>query len=113
MLDMPAQVLLELTSLTDKYLLPDFNQSVSHETIKRCMKVDQVVDIYEASLEKEYHVQGTNDNLNVCATSYILVGDVDGGNDVRANVIDELIKSKVASDFLVDINRTIREKLMK
>lgn len=106
---MTALTLLELASLTDKYLLLDLNQSVSIEIVKRCMRFDQVVDIYEASLIKEYPVRGTGENLNVCAISYLLVGQVD--LETRTRVFEELIKSKMSSDFLIDINRTVRDKL--
>lgn len=109
--NMPPKVLLELTSLTDKYLLSDFNQSVSCEIVKRCMKLDQVVDIYEASLQHEYLVKGTNESLNVCAIAYILVGD-DIKHETRAQVFDQLVKSKMSSDFIDDVSRTIREKLL-
>ena len=107
---MPVKVLLELTSLSDKYLLNDFSQSVSYEIVKRCVRVDQVVEIYEASLQKEYRLSSVDENLNVCATSYILVGHIN--NSIRAQVFDELMRSKMASDFLDDVNRTVREKLL-
>ena len=109
--NMSVQVLLELTSLTDKYLLVDFNRVVSAEIVRRCQKPDQVVQIYEASLQNEYPVGGTKDNLNVCATSYLLVGDVEP--EVRAEVFRQLMKSNMASDFLDDVNRIVREKLMQ
>ena len=82
---------------------------VSSEIVRRCLKEDQVVEIYEASLKKEYPVGGTKDTLNMCTTSYLLVGNVEP--EVRSNVFQELMKSKMASDFLDDINRVVREKL--
>ena len=104
------KVLLELTSLTDQYLLSDFNQSVSLEILKRCSKVSDVVEIYEASLVEEYPLKGTDSNLNACATSFILVGDI--GNCERTEIFDRLVKSKMANDFMEDINRAVREKLL-
>lgn len=73
--------------------------------------MDQVVEIYEASLQQEYLVKGTNESLNVCAIAYILVGH-DINHETRAEVFDQLVKSKMSSDFIDDINRTIREKLL-
>jgi hypothetical protein len=108
---MKVGVLLELASLTDKYLLTDFNQSVSYEIVRRCLAIDQVVEIYEASLQKEYPVRGTDEKLNVCATSYLLVGDI--CHDKRAEIFKELIQSKMASDFLDDVSRTVRAKLLQ
>lgn len=110
-LGMDAKVLLELASLTDKYLLTDFNQSVSHEIVRRCLATDEVVNIYEESLQKEYPVRGTDESLNVCATSYLLVGDVQPTR--RAAIFRQLLKSKMSSDFLDDVNTTIRSKLLQ
>ena len=53
---MPVQVLLELSILTDKYLLSDFNKKVSSEIIRRLKSVEEVVTVYEASLLKEYPI---------------------------------------------------------
>lgn len=105
---MPVKILLELAALTDKYLLTEFNRSISYEIVRRCMKVDQVVEIYEASLQNEYPVM--DESLNVCAISYLLVGDID--HQKRAEIFAELIKSKMASDFMDDVNRILREKLL-
>ena len=109
------KALLELIILTDKYLLPDFNQSVSYEIVRRCSKVDQVVEIYEASLHKEYPASGIPDNnLNLAAISFILVGHIEAETETkenRAKIFDEIMRSKVAAEFLDDINRTVRQKL--
>ncbi len=106
-----VDVLLELASLTDKYLLNDFNAFISAEIVRRCMNVQEVVTIYEASLQKEYPIKGLGqeDNLNLAATSYILVGDM--ASEKRAEVFRELLKSRMASDFMDDVSRTIRSKL--
>ena len=114
--EMPPKVLLELVSLTDKYLLTDFNESVSHEIVRRCSRVDQVVEIYEASLHQEYPVKGIPDNnLNFAATSFILVGYIDETEGEakrnRPQIIHQLMKSKIAAEFLDDVNRTVRQKL--
>ena len=109
------KALLELITLTDKYLLPDFNQSVSYEIVRRCSKVDQVVEIYEASLHKEYPVSGIpENNLNLAVISFILVGQIEAETETkqnRAEIFDKLMKSKMAAEFLDDVNRTVRQKL--
>ena len=112
--DLSPKVLLELVILTDKYLLTDFNESISHEIVRSCSKVDQVVEIYEASLHKEYPVRGIQDNnLSLSAISFILVGEFDEKvvKTGRAGIFNQLMKSKMAAEFLDDVNRIVRQKL--
>jgi len=112
--DLSPKVLLELVILTDKYLLTDFNESISHEIVRSCSKVDQVVEIYEASLHKEYPVRGIqDDNLSLSAISFILVGEFDEKvvKTGRAEIFNQLMKSKMAAEFLDDVNRIVRQKL--
>ena len=112
--DLSPKVLLELVILTDKYLLTDFNESISHEIVRSCSKVDQVVEIYEASLHKEYPVRGIQDNnLSLSAISFILVGEFDEKlvKTGRAEIFNQLMKSKMAAEFLDDVNRIVRQKL--
>ena len=104
------QVLLELTSLTDKYLLTEFNESVSHEIVRRCSQVDQVVEIYGESLMKEYLVRGVDEKqLNVCAISFLLVGEMDLKQ--RSRVFKQLLTSKLSTDFMDDVKQCVKEKL--
>ena len=51
----------------------------------------------------------SENNLNACATAFLLVGDVEP--DVRAKVFQELVKSKMSTDFMDDVNRLVRQKL--
>ena len=112
MMNASPQVLLELTSLTDKYLLTEFNQSVFHEIVRRCSRPDLVVDIYQESLLKEYLVPGVaaeEKQLNVCAIFQLLVGQMELKE--RGQVFRQLLTSKLSADFLEDIRQCVREKL--
>ena len=110
MMNASPQVLLELTSLTDKYLLTEFNQSVFHEIVRRCGRMDQVVDIYQESLLKEYLVPGAEEKqLNVCAILQLLVGQMELKE--RGQVFRQLLTSKLSADFLEDVKQCVREKL--
>ena len=112
MMNASPQVLLELTSLTDKYLLTEFNQSVFHEIVRRCCRPDLVVDIYQESLLKEYLVPGVaaeEKQLNVCAIFQLLVGQMELKE--RGQVFRQLLTSKLSADFLEDIRQCVREKL--
>lgn len=51
--ELPVGALMELASLADKYLLDEFNKRIGHEIVRRCLKEDQVVEIYEKSLQVE------------------------------------------------------------
>ena len=51
----------------------------------------------------------SDNNLNACATAFLLVGDVEP--DVRAKVFQELVKSKMITYFMDDVNRLVRQKL--
>ncbi len=105
-----AKDLLDLLALTDKYLLPDFNRAVSSEVLRRCSQPDQVVSIYGESLVKEHPLSGTHESLNVCAISFILVGDI--CDSKRVEIFTQLLKSELKSDFLDDVSQTVRQKLL-
>ena len=56
-----------------------------------------------------HSIGDSENNLNACATAFLLVGDVEP--DVRAEVFQELVKSKMSTDFMDDVNRLVRQKL--
>ena len=109
--DMPVSVLLEMVSLTDQYLLPDFNESVCHEIVQRCLLPDQVVEVYEKSLQSEYPVHGAEESLSKCAVNHLLVGEM--SLDKRASVYKALLSSGMNADFLDDLTKTLRGKLLE
>ena len=75
------------------------------------MRVDQVEEIYQESLLKEYPVPGTQEkHLNGCATAFLLVGHMEVTK--RGEVFRKLLTSKVATDFIYDINKCVRENLL-
>ena len=108
---LPAETLLELASMTDKYILPEFNRTVSHEIVQRCLRVDQAAAVYERALQGQFPVHGLEDNLAVCAVNYILVGQMD--HATRTGVVAKILASKMKSDFADDIAKTIRKKLLE
>ena len=102
-------VLLELVSLADKYLLTEFNRMATREIVERCLLTDQVVLIYESSLQKEHPVQCVEESLSRCAVNYLLVGAMD--NMKRVEVFKELVASKMKGDFIDDVSKILKEKL--
>ena len=62
--------LVELVSLSDKFLLPDFNRIISGRVVRQCLVSDQVVRIYEKSLQNSYPVLDIEENLNICTMRY-------------------------------------------
>ena len=70
-----------------------------------------MVEIYRESLLKEYPIPGTEEkHLNVCATAYLLVGHM--GVKERGEVFRKLLTSKLATDFMYDVNKCVRENLL-
>ena len=108
--DMDA--LLELVLAADKYLLPEFNASASQEVVQRFLRCEEVVAIYEKSLQRPYPVSGVEETLSRCAVNYLLVGS-SIGHARRVQIFRQLVSSKMAVDFVDDINKTIREKLLE
>ncbi len=60
--------LVELVSLSDKFLVSDFNRTISGRIVRQCLVSDQVVEIYEKSLQNSYPVLGIDESLNICTT---------------------------------------------
>ena len=71
-----------------------------------------MVAIYEQSLQKEYPVSGVEETLSRCALNYLLVGS-SIGHARRVEIFRELLGSKLAGDFVDDVGKTIREKLLE
>jgi hypothetical protein len=110
--DVGMETLLELVLTTDKYLLPEFNSSVSQEVVQRFLRGEQVVAIYEKSLRGEYPVSGVEESLARCAVNYLLVGS-GISHEQRIYVFGQLVRSQMALDFVDDVNKTVREKLLE
>ena len=65
--NLDVDTLIELVSLSDKFLLPDLNRVISSRVVRQCLETRHVVRVYEKSLEKCYPVLGIDENLSVCA----------------------------------------------
>ena len=105
--------LLELVSLSDKYLLSDLNMTVSHCIIRRCVSGPDLVELYRLALQKKYPVQcggnpGTLAQSTVCT---LLVGDMPTRD--RVKLIKKLVCSELAGDFIDDVSKMLREKLLE
>lgn len=116
--DLRVTVLLELVSLSDKYLLKELNRQVWQEIVERCLDPDQVVCIYEHILQGEYPVREDEGDdyeetamLNTCAVSYLMVGAFK--HEVRVNIFRQLASSKMKTDFVDDIGKILRDKLLE
>ena len=83
------------------------------EVVQRFLRCEEVVTIYEQSLQREYPVSGVGgETLSRCAVNFLLVcGSV--GHERRVEIFRRLVASKVAADFVDDVSKTIREKLLE
>lgn len=111
--DLSIPTLLELVSLSDQYLLPDLNQAVSHCIIKRFVSGPHLVELYRLALQKKYPVQcggipGTLAKATLCT---LLVGDMPTRD--RVGLVMKLVSSDLAGDFLDDVGKMLREKLLE
>ena len=107
--ELDINTLVELVSLSDKFLVSDFNRTISGRVVRQCLVADQVVGIYEKSLQSNYPVLGIDENLNICTTSFVLVGNF--AHQKRVSIFRELVASKMCSDFIDDVTKTITQKL--
>ena len=84
--------------------------------MQRFLRCEEVVAIYEQSLQREYPVSGLGsggeETLSRCAVNFLLVcGSV--GHERRVEIFRRLVASKVAGDFVDDVSKTIRERLLE
>jgi len=111
--DLSIPTLLELVSLSDQYLLPDLNQAVSHCIIKRFVSGPHLVELYRLALQKKYPVQcgGITATLAQATLCTLLVGDMSTKD--RVGLVMKLVSSDLAGDFLDDVGKMLREKLLE
>ena len=105
--------LLELVSLSDKHLLHDLNLAVSHCIIRRFVSGPDLVDLYRLSLEKKYPVQcgGNSGTLAQATVCTLLVGDMPTRD--RVELVRKLVCSQLSGDFIDDVGKMLREKLLE
>jgi len=111
--DLSIPVLLELVSLSDQYLLPDLNQAVCHSIIKRFVSGPHLVDLYRLALQKKYPITcgGIPSNLAQATLCTLLVGDM--ATRDRVGLVRQLVSSELSGDFLDDVGKMLREKLLE
>ena len=100
--------------LNQKYLNIHHNAAFLHlqEVVQRFLRCEEVVTIYEQSLQMEYPVSGVEETLSRCAVNFLLVGG-SIGHARRVQIFRQLVGSKMAADFVDDVNKTVREKLLE
>jgi len=106
-----APDLLELLSLSDKFLLQELNIRISHQIIRGCLRGTFLEQVYRSSLQKEYTVRCAESSLSGCTISAVLVAEMDTPS--RHKLIHSLVLSELRPDFLDDVNRMIRKNLTK
>ena len=105
------ETLLELVSLSDKYLLSQLNLSVCHSIIRHAASPSHVVRIYRAALQNNYPVlcAGREAALAVSIVSQVLVGDIKAG--VREELVRNIVRSDLSQHLLDDIGKILRSRL--
>ena len=103
--------LLELVSLSDKYLLSQLNLSVCHSIIRHSGSPQHVTQIYRAALQNNYPVlcAGREASLALSIVSFILVGGIE--TEVRVQLVRNIVSSDLSQHLLDDIGKILRSRL--
>ena len=128
-----ADMLLELVTLSDKYLLTEVNLSACHAILRHCGNPRYLPQIYRAAVQCNYpvncagrlvssvitiHKQGVcsktnsvfrSDPLSSSVVKYLLV--VTMSNTARVELVTALVSCDLASHLLDDISKLLRQKL--
>ncbi len=110
------ETLFELVSLADRYLLPELVRYASIEIVRRCFCADQVVNVYEKSLQHggDYSClvgDDASETLAASAVNFLLVGTM--SNTRRVQIFAELVRSRMCADFVDDVGKVIRSRLLE
>ena len=105
------ETLLELVSLSDKYLLSSLNLSVCHDIIRHSASPGITVRIYRAALQHNYPVlcAGREASLALSIVSFLLVGDIK--TEDRVGLVRNIVKSDLSQHLLDDIGKILRSRL--
>ena len=105
------ETLLELVSLSDKYLLTELNLSVSHSIIRHSASPRHATQIYRAALQNNYPVlcAGREAALALSIVSFILVGHIK--TEDRVELIRNIVSSDLSQHLLDDIGKILRSRL--
>lgn len=77
----------------------------------RCLRTSEVVSIYSRSLRGALTLVEEDQSLSDCAVSYLLVGAM--RHEVRTAAIKELLASEACGNFLDDVGRILRQKMLE
>ena len=113
--DLAGDTLLELVSLSDKYLLSDLHLSVCHSIIRHSASPSHLTNIYRAALQNNSPVlcagreAGQSVSLAVSVVNFLLVGPMTAEH--RAGLVRQVVSSDLAQHLLDDISKILRAKL--
>jgi len=111
-LSLSVPTLLELVSLSDKFLLPALNLTVTSCIVRRCLGAEtSLAQVYRLALQKNYPVLGGGGNLAQAAVCLSLVGEI--SPDVRARLIRDIVASDMRGDYIDDVGKLLRRKLFE
>ena len=107
---LPIPTLLELVSLSDKFLLADLNLAITSCIVRRCIGAGADLPlIYRLALQRDYPVPGsTLAQATVCLS---LVCEVDIKQ--RAAMVRSIVSSDMKGDYIDDVNKLLRAKLFE
>jgi len=109
--DLTADILLELVSLSDQFLLTELNLYACHTCIKHAGSLKYLSQIYRAALQSNYPVNcaGRSGSLSNSVVSFLLVGHMD--NFSRSQLVSSIMTSELGQHLLDDISKILRAKL--
>ena len=113
--DLAGDTLLELVSLSDKYLLSELHLSVCHSIIRHSASPSHLTNIYRAALQNNSPVlcagreAGQSVSLAVSVVNFLLVGHMTAQH--RAGLVRQVVSSDLAQHLLDDISKILRAKL--
>ena len=107
---LPIPTLLELVSLSDKFLLADLNLAITSCIVRRCLGAGTDLPlVYRLALQRDYPVPGsTLAQATVCLS---LVCEVDCWQ--RANMVRSIVTSDMKGDYIDDVGKLLRAKLFE
>jgi hypothetical protein len=112
---LPLPALLEVVSLSDKFLLSDLNLGVTSCIVRRCLATEgpgELAQVYRLALQKDYPVQGPGGGtLAQAAVALSLLGDM--GPGARAALVTGILGSDMRGDYIDDVGKLIRGKLFE
>ena len=109
--DLAGDTLLELVSLSDKYLLSELHLSVCHSIIRHSASPRHATQIYRAALQNNYPVlcAGREASLALSIVSFLLVGGIK--TEDRVVLVRNIVSSDLSQHLLDDIGKILRSRL--